>query len=152
VIGGHEIKPNIWLDSVSSYTKVGRTFALLRTCRQIYIEAKNYIYSENAFNFPYYTFYLDTWAGRSFLTREQLDAVQHIVLEEWRLFFFDGQDWIIPWMAYIKTFPNLKKVVMRGKDLNQILVSGVEEKSNGLWSEYVEARKGEQLKVVIENV
>jgi len=129
----------------------GHTFALLKTCRQIYSEARLVIYSENTFNLAYYTFYLDTWKGGSMFKQAQVDAVQSIVLDEGRLFFFDGQRWLVPWMAYIETFPNLKKVVLRGFNLTLTLECDAVAEGSASWAEYVVARKNDELEIVVES-
>jgi hypothetical protein len=74
----------------------GNTFALLKVCRQIYAESRLLIYSKNTFNLSYFAFFFNTWYGRSILTQAQLEAVHSIVLDEGRLYFFDGWCWTVP--------------------------------------------------------
>lgn len=126
-------------------------FALLRTCRQIYTEARLVFYTANTFNFPCYRFYRDSWNGRSVLSQEQQDAIQSIVLDEGRLYFFDGERWIVPWVVYIKTFPGLKKVVLRGDDIVQKLERATAAEGTLSWREFLTGRECGGLQVVVDS-
>jgi hypothetical protein len=106
-------------------------------------------YSDNSFNVAYYTFFLRNWDGDCMFLREQLETVQSVVLDQPRLYFWDGKLWIVPWMAYIKTFPNLKKVVLRGHDLERALERTAVAAGSATWAEYVNAEKGIELEIII---
>jgi hypothetical protein len=84
-------------------------------------------------------------------SREQLETVNSVILDRGRLYFWDGKLWTVPWMAYIKTFPNLKRVVLRGFDLKPSLERNAVAGESATWAEYADARKGDKLEIIIED-
>ena len=125
--------------------------ALLKTYRQIYIESRLVFYSGNNFKSPYETFLYCYWAKNCILSREQLETIQSVVFGQARLYCWTGTQLDYPWMAGMKTFPNLKKAVLRGLSLKQMLKRDVVVGGSATWVEYLKIQKGIKLEVIIED-
>lgn len=85
------------------------------------------------------------------LSREQRNAIQSVVLDEGRLYYFDGERWTVPWMKYFKMFPNLRKVVLRGDDIVRKLERATVVQGTVLWREFLVGREGDSLDVVVDS-
>ncbi|KAI4648211.1 hypothetical protein J4E93_004623 [Alternaria ventricosa] len=125
--------------------------ALLRTCRQIYIESRLVFYSGNTFKFPYVTLVHYYWAVNRMLSREQLETIQSVVFDEARLYGWTGTQCDFPWMVGMKTFPKLKKAVLRGLCPKQMLERDAVVGGSATWVEQLKIQKGIKLEVIIED-
>ena len=125
--------------------------ALLRTCRQIYIESRLVFYSGNNFKFPYDTFLDRYWAGKCALSREQLETIQRVVLYKSWIYFWNGRQWEFPWTACMRTFPNLKKIALQGVTLTFMLERDAVVGGSTTWVEYLEIQKGIKLEIITED-
>lgn len=125
--------------------------ALLRTCRQIYIESRLVFYSGNNFKFPYEVFLRCYRSKNCMLSREQLETIQSVVFDQARHYYWSGTEWDYPWMAGRKIFPNLKKAVLRGLDPKQILERDTVVGGSATWVKYLDIQKGIKFEVIIED-